>query len=97
MANGVGIHQDQNYDPASATVAPGTRVVFNNQDSTLHSVTFTSGPSGFQLVQMSSDVSAGSSYTVTLTVPGTYVYHCIYHVWMQGTIVVQGTASGPAY
>ncbi len=97
MANGVSIHQDQNYNPPSATVAPGTTVVFNNQDSALHSVTFTSGPSGVQLAQISSDVSAGASYSVTLTVPGTYVYHCIYHVWMQGTIVVQGTASGPAY
>jgi plastocyanin len=36
-------------------------------------------------------MDAGSKYSYTFTVPGTYHISCDYHAWMTGTVtVVQG-------
>lgn len=49
-----------------------------------HTATTTSGPSKFD----SGPLNEGDTFSVTLTVPGTYQYHCIFHSWMIGTIAV---------
>jgi|SRR6267143_275893 len=49
-----------------------------------HTATTTSGPSKFD----SGPLNEGDTFSVTLTVPGTYQYHCIFHSWMIGTIAL---------
>jgi plastocyanin len=91
IASGTGSNQSLNFNPSSITVVIGKNntIQFTNSDSTTHTVTFTSAPSGVSLSSISdSGISAGTSFTITLTTPGTYQYHCSIHSWMSGTITV---------
>ena len=91
IASGTGSNQSLNFNPSSITVVIGKNntIQFTNSDSTTHTVTFTSAPSGVSLSSISdSGISAGTSFTITLTTAGTYQYHCSIHSWMSGTITV---------
>ncbi|MDE1853167.1 MAG: cupredoxin domain-containing protein [Thaumarchaeota archaeon] len=91
IANGTGTDQSLNFNPSSITVVIGRNntIQFANGDSTLHTVTFTSAPAGVSLSSISdSSLSAGSSFTISLSIAGTYQYHCSIHSWMKGTITV---------
>src|SRR5215471_7286374 len=90
IASGPGSNQALNFNPSAITVKIGVNntITFTNHDSTTHSVTFTSAPSGVALQAGQPNLGAGQSYTVTLTSPGTYQYHCTFHSWMSGSIVV---------
>jgi len=63
-------------------------VTWTNDDLSAHTVTSTSVPSGAATFN-SGIISAGQTYTMTFTVPGTYEYDCSLHLWMKGTIVVK--------
>ena len=90
IASGTGSNNTLNFNPSAITVKIGVNntITFTNHDSTTHSVTFTSAPSGVALPAGQPNLGAGQSYTVTLTSPGTYQYHCTFHSWMSGSIVV---------
>jgi plastocyanin len=79
-----------NFAPASLTVAPGTTITWDDQDSLAqHNVAFTSVPSGASTPGTSPNLQKGSTFQVTLSTPGTYHYECQYHSsWMLGTITV---------
>ncbi len=74
------------YTPDSITVVIGKNntVYFTNDDPSIH--TSTSDTAG---VFDTGNINQGSSAQFTLTTPGTYTYHCVYHAWMQGTIIVK--------
>jgi len=72
------------YRPATVTIAPGTTVAFTNMDTTEHTATADNGPT-FD----TGAIQHGQTKTVTLTKPGTYGYHCAFHPFMTGTIVVK--------
>lgn len=72
------------YDPPQLTVAAGTTVLWTNQDDVAHTVTADDG--SFDSGQMGQGKPATLSRT--FTEPGTYTYHCIYHLNMTATIVV---------
>ncbi len=92
------------YDPTTITVVIGVNntVVWTNMDSAFHSATAAStDPVSFDSgcldgIGAACPTGGGSStFQFTFTTPGTYTYHCIYHPWMQGkVIVVAGSASG---
>jgi plastocyanin len=85
------------YAPDKITVVVGvnnTILWTNNDGTTHHTVTSTSVPGGASSFD-SGDMAGGATYNVTLTVPGTYQYHCNYHSWMTGSIVVM-PSSGPS-
>jgi YVTN family beta-propeller protein len=70
------------FGPASLAVAAGQTITWTNGDSVTHTITsddklWDSGP-----------VAPGASFSVTLTQPGTYTYHCSVHPFMRGTVVV---------
>ena len=72
------------YSPGTVTVtASGNNTVtWLNNDNAPHTVTaddgsFTSG-----------NIAPGASFSYTFTRSGTYKYHCIYHPWMTGIIIV---------
>ena len=83
----------------TATVAPGTTVMFINNDTTnIHNIHFTVVPSGVTLaVNPSPNTNLwtlaktgfpSNTFSFTLTTAGTYTFFCDYHDWMTGTITV---------
>ncbi|MEO7554973.1 MAG: cupredoxin domain-containing protein [Acidimicrobiales bacterium] len=80
----VGI-KDFKYSPESITVKAGTPVMVTNNDNQPHTVT--SDTAG----KFDSDSIAGnaSAPAIMIAEPGTYPYHCKFHAFMHGTIVVQ--------
>jgi predicted lipoprotein with Yx(FWY)xxD motif/plastocyanin len=92
MPQGVGSNTALNFSPATLTVASGTTVTFSDQDTSApHNVAWLSQPSGATAPNSPAIMQNGNTFTVTLTVPGTYTYNCQYHSgWMKGTITVTG-------
>ena len=78
------------FSPATVTVHVGDTVVWSNPTGTAHTVTANSGTFN------SGNLNPGQSFSHTFTTPGTYAYHCTYHVslGMVGTIVVLGGSGG---
>ena len=72
------------FQPKSVTVPRGTTITWTNKDDSTHTVTATSGHS-FD----SGHLSAGKSFAMTFTTPGTYSYMCSIHQYMHGTIIVR--------
>ena len=91
MPVGVGSNQALNYNPVKITVIIGQNntVTFINKDSAAHTVTADDGSFNF------GKMYPGDSLIYTFTTPGTFAYHCNYHTWMRGTVVVlaSGTSS----
>ena len=84
------------YSPDTITVVAGVNatVVWTNKDTAVHTVTSIPGdPANFSSSE-SPGLSPGGTYKNTFTKPGTYVYHCIYHTFMVGIVIVKpSTAS----
>lgn len=93
MPNGVAVRSNLNFQPATITVVVGVNntISWTNKDSADHTVTFAAVPSGVQRTAISNpDIGPSETFTITLTVLGTYRYHCSFHpAWMRGTIVVK--------
>lgn len=70
------------FDPASASVNAGQKVVFTNDDDATHNVVASDDNIN------SGDIAAGKSWSYTFTKAGTYKYVCTYHPWMKGEITV---------
>ena len=72
------------FSPASKTVANGTVITWNNEDSYSHTVT---SDDGFSF--SSSTIKGGDKYVSTATKAGTFKYHCTIHgMAMSGTLIV---------
>ena len=70
------------FAPASIKVAPGTTVVWSDADQIPHTSTSKDG------VWDSKPIQPGGTFKVTFSKPGTYVYGCTIHPFMQATVVV---------
>ena len=72
------------YSPSTITVVIGVNntVTWMNNDAVPHTVTSDTG------VFDSGAISQGGTFSYTFTTPGTYNYHCSYHPWMHGTVIV---------
>ena len=70
------------YSPATLTIKVGTTVVWKNASAAAHTVT-----DGTKV--KSPVIAPGGTFSFTFTKKGTYSYHCIFHSFMKGTIVVQ--------
>lgn len=92
LPQGAGGLQKLNFSPSTLSVTSGTTIQFVDQDNSApHNVYFTSVPAGATNPNGSGPpiMTQGSTYSVTLTTPGTYTYECQFHsAWMQGTITV---------
>ena len=71
------------FTPATITVTAGTTVTWNNNDNITHTVT--ADDDSYD----SGNIGAGSSFTRTFSIAGTYPYHCTIHPSMKATIVVR--------
>ena len=74
------------FSPATLTVSKGTKVTFDNQDSTTHTVT--SGASRTKDGKFDTQVSGGTQTEMTFDTAGTFVYFCQFHSSMVATVVV---------
>jgi plastocyanin len=80
------------FSPDTVVVVIGVNntVYWTNEDAGAHTVTsdtaglFDSGTSGPLTTQ-------GGTFQFTFTTPGTYTYHCSFHSWMQGTVIVKAS------
>ena len=71
------------YHPATVTVPPGSTIVFVNHDQTPHTATTTT--MGFD----TGTIDPGKAATVRVPTAGRYTYYCLFHAFMQATIVVR--------
>lgn len=72
------------FSPSTITVIVGknSTVTWMNQDSAVH--TSTSNTAAWD----SGNINPGASFTFYFSTPGTFHYHCSYHPWMIGTVIV---------
>ncbi|MDG6996308.1 MAG: cupredoxin domain-containing protein [Nitrososphaerota archaeon] len=73
------------YSPQTIKVVIGVNntVTWTNNDNAPHTVT--ADDNSFN----SGNLNQGQSWTYTFTKLGTYNYHCSYHPWMKGTVIVE--------
>lgn len=71
------------FKPGSITVAPGTHVVFRNQDDLPHTVVVP------DMQVKSPMMDTDGTFEATFDKPGTYKYFCGVHPMMTGEVVVQ--------
>ena len=73
------------FSPNTITVVVGANstITWVNNDGSPHTVT--ADDNSFA----SSNIAQGQSFTFTFTTVGTYKYHCVYHPWMTGTVIVK--------
>jgi len=86
---GAGTNTSSNgYSPGRTTLVLGVNntVVWTNRDNSPHTVTANDG--SFE----SGNMAPGQTYTFTFTTLGVYAYHCTYHPWMIGTVIVKAAS-----
>ena len=74
--------QDDAFEPATTSIAPGTTVTWVNNDDEAHTVTADDG------LFDSGRLDPGDSYSVWFDGSGTVAYHCEPHPHMTGSIEV---------
>jgi plastocyanin len=83
-----GTPPNKGFSPNTVVVVLGKNntVVWTNHDSQPHTVTANGGSfdSGY--------LGQGASFTYTFSSVGVYQYHCTYHPWMTGVVVVKAPA-----
>ncbi|HST04563.1 MAG TPA: plastocyanin/azurin family copper-binding protein, partial [Chloroflexia bacterium] len=67
----------------------GATVEWTNNDPDSHDVAILEGPA----LNVSPEVKAGQSWSMTFTIPGTYHYYCEFHPSMVANVVVGGSDS----
>ncbi len=72
------------YAPPSISTKVGGTLTFKNADNAEHTATADMKPA-FD----SGAINHGQSKTVTFTKAGTFAYHCDFHPFMHGTVVVK--------
>jgi len=79
------------FTPLYLSVDAGETITWYNADTAAHTVT-SGTPSGGPDGNFDSGlIMSGSTFSVTLTQPGTYSYVCMIHPWAVGKITVQGS------
>lgn len=72
------------YDPDPATVKAGTKIAVTNADDAPHTITEAGGSPSFD----SDTIKGKASGSVTFKTPGTFMYTCLFHPTMKGTVTV---------
>ena len=76
------------YSPVVASVPAGSRIQWNNETATTHTVTHDDCLTKKTCVFDSGSVAPRESYSLPLLQPGTYPYFCRLHPIMRGAITV---------
>lgn len=73
------------FTPTVVDAKVGQRVMWTNDDSAPHNVTYVSGP---RFTSSRRILGPGATFSIKLTQSGTIHYYCSIHPWMTATIVV---------
>ncbi|MDA7941238.1 MAG: plastocyanin/azurin family copper-binding protein [Nitrosopumilus sp.] len=79
------------YEPAEVSIPAGGKVLWENEDPTLHTASGTTDGTVAGTVGGPFDsgiISAGGTFEQVFDEPGTYEYICTLHPWMIGTVTV---------
>ncbi|MDO8188141.1 cupredoxin domain-containing protein [Conexibacter sp. JD483] len=71
------------YRPVAVSVRVGARLRFDNRDDAAHTATADDG--SFD----SGTIAVGATRQVTFSRAGTFAYHCDFHPFMHGTVLVR--------
>jgi plastocyanin len=71
------------FSPKEITIEAGSKIVFTNKDSAIHTVTARNGSFN------SGNLSKSETFSRTFTKPGEYVLYCIPHDFMEIKVVVK--------
>jgi plastocyanin len=82
----IGASGNYSFSPASVTVKVGDTVTWTNNSNVPH--TATSDSSSAVAWDSSAIDTGGGTFSFVFTKAGTYTYHCSFHPFMHGTIVV---------
>lgn len=78
------------FEPATISVAPGTKVIWINTDDSLHQVASNPYPKDDGLRGLKSEIlNKAQSYEYTAQETGTFGYHDDQHPTINGTLIVQ--------
>ena len=83
IPQGAGTPGNTGYNPLNFTVTAGKTVTWANKDTTVHTVTSTTG------LFDSGNLNPGQTYTHSFSQLGVYKYYCTLHSWMQGNVTVR--------
>ena len=73
------------FSPTPLTVAPGTKVTWDNTDDEPHTVVSADGGKTFKSAALDTD----DKFSFTFSKSGTYKYFCSIHPRMVGTVIVK--------
>jgi len=73
------------YQPSTTVINVGETVTWHNMSLMQHTVTAIDGSFN------SGVLNGGTSFSVTFTKPGTFLYKCLIHPTMKGTVIVRST------
>ncbi len=71
------------FNPKRLEIAPGTTVIWTNNDQLVHTLTADDGSWD------SGAIEPGNSWSHTFTQPGEYAFHCTPHPFMKAVVVVR--------
>ena len=77
------------FSPATITIKAGTTVTWKNGTSVAHTVTSDDGGKAFDSGTSNPVTAQTGTFTFTFKTPGTFAYHCSFHPFMKGTVIVQ--------
>ena len=73
------------FTPRTVHARVGERVLWTNEDTSPHNVTYVSGP---KFSSSRPVIPRKGTFSIRLTRPGAIHYYCSIHPWMKATIVV---------
>ena len=100
ILQGAAVQGNPDYDPDSAQVAVGNKVVWDNQDTVPHTATSGTGPQDPQSGQLfDTSIINGGEQSPAVELQGvsegqTITYHCTIHPYMTGEIKVAAAGQG---
>ncbi len=87
------------FVPSTVTIEAGETVTWENTDTAAHTATGGSaadGPSGVFDSGLLMTMEGSNTYSFTFDTAGTYVYFCMVHPWMEGTVIVEAAGAAEA-
>ena len=80
---------DECYIPSTLNISAGTTVVWENNDAAAHLATSGTPDGGPDGIFDSGMIMGGATYEYEFTETGEFVYYCLVHPWMIGTVIVE--------
>ena len=93
IPSGVGVpgceETNECYIPADLVISAGTSVIWENEDNAAHLATSGTPSEGPDGVFDSGMIMGGATYEYEFSETGEFVYYCLVHTWMVGTVTVE--------